>query len=254
MRNYINKAISLILALIISGCTTTSYHQSGFINATNVQDVYVKNFEATKSHSALFVNGTLVNKHGSAISNVEIEARAYDKDNQLVSTDSVTLAPTKIKSNEEVNFSMTFTKNADQIVTYYLLGKYDTIGTNVNVNWNTVGKVILVAAAVTAVVAVTYYAAESGGGGGQPVCIGSSCAKAVYVRGYYRTDGTYVRPHYRSAPDEYIWNNFGPSQTQQELLNPDTRDFDHDGIPNYLDPDDDNDGIPDEYDPNPYGR
>jgi hypothetical protein len=30
----------------------------------------------------------------------------------------------------------------------------------------------------------------------------------VYVRGYYRLDGTYVRPHYRTRPDGYFWNNW----------------------------------------------
>ena len=28
----------------------------------------------------------------------------------------------------------------------------------------------------------------------------SSSPKTVHVRGYYRKDGTYIRPHYRSAP------------------------------------------------------
>ena len=31
----------------------------------------------------------------------------------------------------------------------------------------------------------------------------------VYVAGYYRRDGTYVRPHVRSAPDGNCWNNYG---------------------------------------------
>lgn len=30
----------------------------------------------------------------------------------------------------------------------------------------------------------------------------------VKVRGYYRKDGTYVRPHYRSNPDGNVWNNW----------------------------------------------
>lgn len=30
----------------------------------------------------------------------------------------------------------------------------------------------------------------------------------VYVRGYYRKDGTYVRPHYRTAPDSNPYNNY----------------------------------------------
>ena len=31
----------------------------------------------------------------------------------------------------------------------------------------------------------------------------------VYVHGYSRSDGTYVRPHYRSAPDGNPYNNYG---------------------------------------------
>jgi hypothetical protein len=30
----------------------------------------------------------------------------------------------------------------------------------------------------------------------------------VWVNGYYRSDGTYVRGHYRSAPDGNSWNNY----------------------------------------------
>jgi len=65
----------------------------------------------------------------------------------------------------------------------------------------------------------------------------------TYVRGYYRSNGTYVRPHYRSDPDGIKWNNYGSSESDDELLNPKKRDGDDDGIPNYLDHDDDNDGI-----------
>ena len=32
--------------------------------------------------------------------------------------------------------------------------------------------------------------------------------KRVYVRGYYRSDGTYVRPHYRTVPDSNPLNNY----------------------------------------------
>jgi hypothetical protein len=32
---------------------------------------------------------------------------------------------------------------------------------------------------------------------------------AVHVRGYYRSDGKYVKPHYRSRPDGREDNNFG---------------------------------------------
>lgn len=31
----------------------------------------------------------------------------------------------------------------------------------------------------------------------------------VYVDGYSRKDGTYVEPHYRSAPDGNPYNNYG---------------------------------------------
>ncbi|MFA6280231.1 MAG: hypothetical protein WC612_05520 [Bdellovibrionales bacterium] len=31
----------------------------------------------------------------------------------------------------------------------------------------------------------------------------------VYVNGYSRQDGTYVEPHYRSAPDGNPYNNYG---------------------------------------------
>jgi len=35
------------------------------------------------------------------------------------------------------------------------------------------------------------------------------CANAlVSVRGYYRSNGTYVAPHYRTSPDKYTSNNF----------------------------------------------
>lgn len=86
-------------------------------------------------------------------------------------------------------------------------------------------------------------------------CIATPTVMAdVYVGGYYRSDGTYVRPHIRSNPDGIKWNNYGPSRRSSELLAPRTRDYDRDGIPNYLDFDSDNDGLFDDHDPNPYGR
>jgi hypothetical protein len=30
----------------------------------------------------------------------------------------------------------------------------------------------------------------------------------VFVHGYFKRDGTYVAPHYRSAPDGYFYNNW----------------------------------------------
>lgn len=78
-------------------------------------------------------------------------------------------------------------------------------------------------------------------------------ADDVYVEGYHRDDGTYVRPHVRSSPDSSISNNYGPSQNDSELMNPRTRDYDDDGVSNYQDYDSDNDGFGDELDDNPYG-
>lgn len=38
----------------------------------------------------------------------------------------------------------------------------------------------------------------------------------TYVSGYTRSNGTYVAPHYRSAPNAYKWDNYSyqPSQPQ----------------------------------------
>ena len=80
-----------------------------------------------------------------------------------------------------------------------------------------------------------------------------SYAKDVHVKGYYRKNGTYVRPHVRSAPNQNTWDNYGPSQNDNELLSPRSRDYDSDGVPNYLDRDDDNDGSSDDNDKNQYG-
>ena len=33
-------------------------------------------------------------------------------------------------------------------------------------------------------------------------------AQDVYVRGYYRSDGTYVQPHYRSSPNNTTLDNW----------------------------------------------
>jgi len=35
-----------------------------------------------------------------------------------------------------------------------------------------------------------------------------SLAADSYVHGYFRSNGTYVQPHYRSAPDGNVWNNY----------------------------------------------
>ncbi len=82
--------------------------------------------------------------------------------------------------------------------------------------------------------------------------IGSAFAGSV--RGYYRKDGTYVRPHYRSNPDGQKWNNYGPSRSYQDRINPYSRDNDRDGLSNYLDRDDNNNGIYDNYERNQYKK
>jgi hypothetical protein len=40
------------------------------------------------------------------------------------------------------------------------------------------------------------------------ILIGSPAFAGDYVRGYYRNDGTYVEPHYRSNPDNSRLNNY----------------------------------------------
>ena len=81
-----------------------------------------------------------------------------------------------------------------------------------------------------------------------------SSAHAGWVKGYTRKDGTYVNGYERSSPDQYKWNNYGPSTNSQERINPYIRDKDKDGIPNYLDKDDNNNGISDDNDNHQYGR
>ena len=39
-------------------------------------------------------------------------------------------------------------------------------------------------------------------------CLEVDAARRVRVKGYYRKDGTYVRPHYRTAPDGNPYNNY----------------------------------------------
>ncbi|MGH7389701.1 MAG: hypothetical protein ACREM3_09630 [Candidatus Rokuibacteriota bacterium] len=41
--------------------------------------------------------------------------------------------------------------------------------------------------------------------------IAPAFAGDTYVRGHIRKDGTYVQPHYRSAPDGNVWNNYSTS-------------------------------------------
>lgn len=78
------------------------------------------------------------------------------------------------------------------------------------------------------------------------VCAGVAGAADVYVKPYYRKDGTYVPGHYRSAPDDSRANNYGRPGPNDARLDLRTRDQDDDGIDNQFDPDDDNDGILDD--------
>lgn len=40
------------------------------------------------------------------------------------------------------------------------------------------------------------------------LCTPSDSQADVWVRGYYRSSGTYVWPHYRSSPDRSFYNNW----------------------------------------------
>ena len=85
----------------------------------------------------------------------------------------------------------------------------------------------------------------------------------THVKGYYRKDGTYVKPHVRSDPDGKKWNNYGPKdgnkdydeKSGSDIFNdPKSKDNDDDGTPNYLDQDDDNDSIFDDDDSSQYEK
>jgi hypothetical protein len=43
----------------------------------------------------------------------------------------------------------------------------------------------------------------------------ASQAQSVYVNGYYKSNGTYVAPHVRSAPDGNPYNNISPYNPNQ---------------------------------------
>jgi hypothetical protein len=40
------------------------------------------------------------------------------------------------------------------------------------------------------------------------VALAASASAQVYVHGYTKSNGTYVAPHYRSAPDSSLYNNY----------------------------------------------
>lgn len=83
------------------------------------------------------------------------------------------------------------------------------------------------------------------------LCFASvSFAKDVYIKGYYKKNGTYVKPHTRSAPNQYKWDNYGRDSGNKSYSTPYSspynRDYDKDGIYNQNDTDDDNDGVSDD--------
>jgi hypothetical protein len=70
-----------------------------------------------------------------------------------------------------------------------------------------------------------------------------------HVSGHTRSNGTYVAAYDRSDRDSTRSNNYGrPSSysNYQEVNHPESRDYDHDGIPNISDMDDNNNGILDD--------
>jgi hypothetical protein len=71
----------------------------------------------------------------------------------------------------------------------------------------------------------------------------------VFVKSYIRKDGTYVQPHIKSSRNEVRWDNYGPSQSSQDRMNPRIRNYEGDHLPNYLDHDDNNNGALDDHEP-----
>lgn len=67
----------------------------------------------------------------------------------------------------------------------------------------------------------------------------------TYVRGYTKSNGTYVAPHYRSSPDNSRSNNYGTAGAGQSssTYSRQYRDSDRDGISNRYDMDDNNNGV-----------
>jgi hypothetical protein len=53
------------------------------------------------------------------------------------------------------------------------------------------------------------------------VGMASEASADTYVRGYCKSNGTYVQPHYRSSPDGSAWNNW----STQGNINPYTGSF-----------------------------
>lgn len=79
----------------------------------------------------------------------------------------------------------------------------------------------------------------------------SGITTAGTVSGHFTKNGTYVQPHYRSAPDGDKSNNYGPSK-KSGYSSPYSRDNDKDGISNQNDRDDNNNGLGDNREKNQY--
>lgn len=67
-----------------------------------------------------------------------------------------------------------------------------------------IGSWLVLATAPVAQAGEAQYVGPDGGRAFQVLSVGGD----VYVNGYYRKDGTYVQPHYRSAPDGNPYNNY----------------------------------------------
>jgi len=59
----------------------------------------------------------------------------------------------------------------------------------------------------------------------------ASQAKSSHVNGYFKKDGTYVAPHYRTAPDSNPYNNYSTPGN----LNPNSGTITGGSLPNYVD-------------------
>ena len=162
MDNKIKFITSLFLIPLLVGCSTTTTRSIESIDtkATSKSRVCIDNFKATKSRGALFIQGTLINKSGNQLSNIEVDANGYDKNGILVSTDRVDLSPNTINNGEKINFESTFVKNVDSIDKYYFVGRYEMTKVESKVNMKfleNLGVVLLEAGAIVALSAAAYY-------------------------------------------------------------------------------------------------
>lgn len=87
---------------------------------------------------------------------------------------------------------------------FYLTGRSSRLYKNKNHGFDSHGHVAVVpeSASVSSVSTTAYYLGDPTG--------------AVYVDGYYRSDGTFVQPHWRSSPDGTDLNNY----STKGIINP----------------------------------